>query len=418
MDKNGSDEIKNSEKNDAIEIKIRRMFCRQTQTLRIDKRVGVGALKEEVTLVTGVLAEHQRLIFHGKALSDDKQLSDYRVEDGDTLHLIVTTTSDPQESSSDEFNNRASNLSQQLPLITQMVSALLLSIANAAENAESVQATVSRSSSEAEYRALASTRTKHIEIDCHVVRQKVHEGVIKLLSIPSHKQIADGFTKALAKPLFDNFHDKLGLQDLHAPAYGDSSSAPPSPSLSAAEAALERELHRAAFVNIYAMLDVRGLDEHRRAVRSFRERIASRNVGNVSLGNSNTSAQLPMPMSAMLVVISIYAAVLLISMYAILVVISYDLVDAHRWAARSIRERSASRNVGNRGSSSSSRDQPAPAASLMNHPHPGTNLLMNVSLGNSAQPNATAAAPPGNSIEETNDAVEDTSKDDGGSPDV
>nr|GMD30846.1 uncharacterized protein LOC109157056 [Ipomoea batatas] len=63
-------------------------------------------------------------------------------------------------------------------------------------------------------------RTKHIEIDCHVVRQKVHEGVIKLLSIPSHKQIADGFTKALTKPLFDTFHSKLGLQDLHAPAYG------------------------------------------------------------------------------------------------------------------------------------------------------------------------------------------------------
>ncbi|XP_019190647.1 PREDICTED: uncharacterized protein LOC109185128 [Ipomoea nil] len=45
-------------------------------------------------------------------------------------------------------------------------------------------------------------RTKHIEIDCHV------------------NQTADGFTKALPKPLFDKFHDKLGLQDLHAPAYG------------------------------------------------------------------------------------------------------------------------------------------------------------------------------------------------------
>nr|GMD42599.1 ubiquitin-like domain-containing protein CIP73 [Ipomoea batatas] len=198
--------------------------------------VGVGALKEKVTLVTGVLAEHQRLIFHGKALSNDKQLSDYHVGDGDTLHLIVTTTS---------------HLSEQLPLITQMVSALLLSIANAAENVESVDAL--------------------------------------LLSI-----------------------------------------APPSPSLSAAEAALERELHRAALVDLYAMLDVhrraaRSIRERRRASRSIREGRASRNVGNVSLGNSNTSAQLPMPMSAILVVISIYAAVLLISIYAMLVVISPDV---------------------------------------------------------------------------------------------
>nr|GMD57665.1 Large proline-rich protein like [Ipomoea batatas] len=76
MDKNGNDEIKNSESNDAIEIKIRKMFCLQTPTLRIDKRVGVGAVKEEVRLVTGVLAEHQHLIFRGKALRDDKQLSE------------------------------------------------------------------------------------------------------------------------------------------------------------------------------------------------------------------------------------------------------------------------------------------------------------------------------------------------------
>ncbi|XP_019189416.1 PREDICTED: uncharacterized protein LOC109183810 [Ipomoea nil] len=124
------------------------------------------------------------------------------------------------------------------------------------------QATVSKSSSEAEYRALASTvceiqwliylltdlnvqcstpvalfcdnrsavaigenhvfheRTKHIDIDCHIVKQKVHQGVIKLMSIPSHKQIADGFTKPLPIAFFDTFHTKLGLQDLHAPAYG------------------------------------------------------------------------------------------------------------------------------------------------------------------------------------------------------
>nr|GMD78691.1 uncharacterized protein LOC109184816 [Ipomoea batatas] len=49
-------QVHNSENNDAIEIKIRTMFCLQTPTLRIDKRVGVGALNEEVTLVTGVLA--------------------------------------------------------------------------------------------------------------------------------------------------------------------------------------------------------------------------------------------------------------------------------------------------------------------------------------------------------------------------
>ncbi|XP_031127558.1 uncharacterized protein LOC116029651 [Ipomoea triloba] len=124
------------------------------------------------------------------------------------------------------------------------------------------QATVSRSSSEAEYRALAATvcelqwlnlllhglqakpskpavvfcdsksaiaiaenhvfheRTKHIDIDCHVVREKVSQGLIKLLSVTSTSQTADGFTKTLPTSMFQWFVSKLGIQNLHAPVYG------------------------------------------------------------------------------------------------------------------------------------------------------------------------------------------------------
>nr|GLL44533.1 ubiquitin domain-containing protein DSK2a-like isoform X1 [Ipomoea trifida] len=138
MDKNGNDEIKNSENNDAIEIKIRKMFCLQTPTLRIDKCVGVGAVKEEVRLVTGVLAEHQRLIFCGKALRDDKQLSEMWKMVTLSASDCDSATFDPQESSSNEFNNIASNLFEQLSMITQMASTLLLSIGNAAANVESL----------------------------------------------------------------------------------------------------------------------------------------------------------------------------------------------------------------------------------------------------------------------------------------
>lgn len=101
------------------------------------------------------------------------------------------------------------------------------------------QSVVSRSSSEAEYRALAATtcelqwilyllqdlhvttlcqpaviycdnqsalhiaanptfheRTKHIEMDCHVVRDKIQQGIIKLLPVQSSDQLADLHTKA------------------------------------------------------------------------------------------------------------------------------------------------------------------------------------------------------------------------------
>ncbi|XP_019179166.1 PREDICTED: uncharacterized protein LOC109174382 [Ipomoea nil] len=124
------------------------------------------------------------------------------------------------------------------------------------------QATVSCSSSEAEYRALAATvcevqwltftlrdlqvnltkraavfcdnksaiaiaenyvfheRMKHIEIYCTIIREKVTQGLIKLLFVSSSSKITDGFTKALPIPQFRLFISKLGSQDLHTPAYG------------------------------------------------------------------------------------------------------------------------------------------------------------------------------------------------------
>ena len=47
-------------------------------------------------------------------------------------------------------------------------------------------------------------RTKHIEIDCHFIREKVSNGVLKLLPVRSQDQLADAFTKSLpsARPPF------------------------------------------------------------------------------------------------------------------------------------------------------------------------------------------------------------------------
>ncbi|XP_019433075.1 PREDICTED: uncharacterized protein LOC109339972 [Lupinus angustifolius] len=114
------------------------------------------------------------------------------------------------------------------------------------------QNTVSRSSSEAEYRALAIAscefqwltylledlcvpfkthailycnnnyarhiatnsvfheRTKHIEIDCHVVRERIQSKLFHLLPINTSDQAADIFTKALEPNLFHSLLPKLG----------------------------------------------------------------------------------------------------------------------------------------------------------------------------------------------------------------
>nr|AAK02020.2 Putative gag-pol polyprotein [Oryza sativa]AAP52036.1 retrotransposon protein, putative, Ty1-copia subclass [Oryza sativa Japonica Group] len=118
------------------------------------------------------------------------------------------------------------------------------------------QATVSRSSTEAEYKALANAtaeimwvrklleelgishpgpsqlwcdnigatylsvnpvfhaRTKHIEIDYHFVREQVAQKQLALQFVPSQDQVADGFTKALPVRQLQMFRNNLNLVDL------------------------------------------------------------------------------------------------------------------------------------------------------------------------------------------------------------
>ncbi|KAG7537225.1 Leucine-rich repeat [Arabidopsis suecica] len=48
-------------------------------------------------------------------------------------------------------------------------------------------------------------RTKHIESDCHSVRERLVAGLFKLLHVNTHLQLADPFTKALYPSTFRNF---------------------------------------------------------------------------------------------------------------------------------------------------------------------------------------------------------------------
>lgn len=125
------------------------------------------------------------------------------------------------------------------------------------------QQTVSKSSSEAEYRAMAAVaseitllvrlleelgvtnlrpvtleydnqsalqiaqnpffhqRTKHIEIDCHFTREKVLEGLIQLHYTPTQEQLVDVLTKILPSTKLEPMLSKLSMLNTTPSLRGD-----------------------------------------------------------------------------------------------------------------------------------------------------------------------------------------------------
>ncbi|XP_072076868.1 uncharacterized protein [Arachis hypogaea] len=61
-------------------------------------------------------------------------------------------------------------------------------------------------------------RTKHIEIDCHFIRERLQSGEIVTAFVNSNDQLADIFTKVLRGPRIQYICNKLGAYDLYAPA--------------------------------------------------------------------------------------------------------------------------------------------------------------------------------------------------------
>ncbi|GAA0168572.1 hypothetical protein LIER_40594 [Lithospermum erythrorhizon] len=60
-------------------------------------------------------------------------------------------------------------------------------------------------------------RSKYIEMDCHLVRDAIHDGTIIASHVSTTSPLADFFTKPLGKQHFEFLLRKLGICDLHAP---------------------------------------------------------------------------------------------------------------------------------------------------------------------------------------------------------
>ena len=56
-------------------------------------------------------------------------------------------------------------------------------------------------------------RSKHVDIDDHLTREKIQDGFLQTTFIPSKLQLADLMTKVLNKIQHSNLASKLGLID-------------------------------------------------------------------------------------------------------------------------------------------------------------------------------------------------------------
>ncbi|CAI9775670.1 unnamed protein product [Fraxinus pennsylvanica] len=61
-------------------------------------------------------------------------------------------------------------------------------------------------------------RTKHIEIDCHLVRDRVQANKVKMLHTTSQQQLADLLIKPLAGNRFTTLLSKMGVLNIHLPS--------------------------------------------------------------------------------------------------------------------------------------------------------------------------------------------------------
>lgn len=48
-------------------------------------------------------------------------------------------------------------------------------------------------------------KTKHVKVDRHFISEKIEIGMVDLCHTPTQLQVADFLTKALYKPIYDNF---------------------------------------------------------------------------------------------------------------------------------------------------------------------------------------------------------------------
>jgi hypothetical protein len=59
------------------------------------------------------------------------------------------------------------------------------------------------------------SKTKHIRVRYHFIKEHVEDGTVELFFVKTEYQLADLFTKALPKERFDNLVRRIGMRSLN-----------------------------------------------------------------------------------------------------------------------------------------------------------------------------------------------------------
>ncbi|KAJ8437436.1 hypothetical protein Cgig2_031957 [Carnegiea gigantea] len=94
----GSSGASASKSDSTVELNIKTLDS-QIYKFHVDKNMPVSSFKGKIADQIGVPVGQQRLIFRGKVLKDEHLLTEYHIENGDTLHLVERQPTQPQTSS-------------------------------------------------------------------------------------------------------------------------------------------------------------------------------------------------------------------------------------------------------------------------------------------------------------------------------
>ncbi|KAM5565255.1 ubiquitin-like domain-containing protein CIP73 [Rosa sericea] len=144
----GPSNVSEETSDSTVEINIKTLES-QIYSFQVEKNMLVSLFKEKIADQTGVPVGQQRLIFRGKVLKDDHPLSEYHLENGHTLHLVVRQPSQPQTSSdtsSAEPNANAGNEGNGAPRgrIGQISHSVVLGTFNVGDQGEGMAPDLSR----------------------------------------------------------------------------------------------------------------------------------------------------------------------------------------------------------------------------------------------------------------------------------